>query len=172
MDTAARSPTECELRLLRQLQAEDGTDPKGYLKRTSCQFVLDYGWFYEPGPFPQEVERGVEGECYNNAFRLALQDKSLVYVEGFATGKSGLRIHHAWVTDGTGRAIDNTWRKPGIVYAGVPFTTQFVSITGLRNKGVDSLIDDWEHDWPLLRELTEQPEHWLEPRGRGVVEIA
>lgn len=172
MDTGARLPTEYELRLLRQLRANYNTNLKGYLKRTSRQFVADYGWFYEPGPFPQDVACGIENECYNNALRLTLEDKSLIYVEGFAAGASGLGIHHAWATDGAGRVIDNTWREPGVVYAGVPFTTPFVSVTGLRNEGVGSLIDDWQHDWPLLRRLTDQPEYWMEPRGRGVIEIA
>lgn len=172
MDTSARPLTESELGCVRLLQAKDNTNPKGYLKRTSRQFVFDYGWFYEPHPLPEHVECAREGECYNNALRLALEDSSLIYVEGFASGKGGPPIHHAWVTDGTGRVIDNTWSVPGAVYAGVPFTTQFVSITGLKNEGVGSLIDDWEHDWPLLRELTDQPELWMEPRGHGVIEIA
>jgi hypothetical protein len=96
----------------------------------------------------------------------------LIYVEGFAAGEGGLRIHHAWVTDGNGRVIDNTWRVPGVVYVGVPFRCGFVSLTGLKNKGVGSLLDDFANDYPLLRELSDKPEKWLEPNGKGTVRIA
>lgn len=158
--------------MLRQLRAKDGTNPKGFLKRTSCQFVHDYGWFYEPMELPIGVEPANENECYNNALNLALHDPSLIYVEGFCAGEGGLRIHHAWATNGDGRVIDNTWRTPGVVYVGVPFQCGFVSLTGLKNRGVGSLLDDFANDYPLLRELSDQPDHWLEPRGKGFLRIA
>jgi hypothetical protein len=158
--------------MLRQLRAKDSTNPKGYLKRTSCQFVNDYGWFYRPTPLPAGLELANENECYNNALNLALDNPSLTYVEGFAAGPGGLRIHHAWVTDGNGRAIDNTWRVPGIVYAGVPFKCGFVSLTGLRNRGVGSLLDEYTNDWPLLRELSDLPDTWLQVQGKGLMRLA
>ena len=100
---------------------------KRVLKRTSCQFVLDYGWFYTPSPLPKKVKPGTPNECYRNALELVLHDPSLIYVEGYASGAGGLPIRHAWVTDGHGRAIDNTCGELNFVYAGVPFVTRFVS---------------------------------------------
>jgi hypothetical protein len=75
--------------LLRQLHANDGTKRTGLLKRTSSQFVLEYGWFYTPSPLPQKLALGPDGECYNNALRLVLDDAKLIYVEGFAAGGGG-----------------------------------------------------------------------------------
>jgi hypothetical protein len=167
-----RELTQFERAMLRQLRANDETNPKGYLKRTSCQFVHDYGWFYDSGPLPQAVEPGDSNECYSNALVLALGDPSLIYVEGFAAGEGGLRIHHAWIAARNGLAIDNTWRVPGVVYVGVPFRCGFVSLTGLKNNGVGGLLDDFANDYPLLRELSDKPEKWLEPNGKGTARIA
>jgi hypothetical protein len=160
-----------ERAFIEQLQAKDSNNPKGFLKRTSRQFVLDFGWFYKPGPLPQGVVLANEGECFNNALILALADPKLIYVEGFAALDGGPRTFHAWVTDGTGRAIDNTWVTPGVVYAGVPFKRGWVSLMGLKNKGVGSLIDDWQHDWPLLRALGDKPKTWLELEGKGFAKL-
>jgi hypothetical protein len=167
-----RELTESERAMLHRLRAKHGTNAKGVLKRTPSQFIHDYGWFYEPAPLPDAVNPGNSNECYNNALVLALNEPSLIYVEGFAAGPGGLRIHHAWATDGTGRAIDNTWDAPDVVYVGVPFKCGFVSLTGLKNKGVGSLLDDYANDFPLLRELSDEPEKWLEPGGKGIVRIA
>lgn len=135
--------------------------------RTFFQFILEYGWFYRPAPLPTGLKRGTDGECYNNALRLALDNPNLIYVEGFGDGGGGRRFHHAWVTDGQGRAIDSTWRKPAAVYAGVPFRTSFVALVGLKNKGVGGLIDDSLNHFPLLNELGDRPEEWLDLRGKG-----
>jgi hypothetical protein len=168
-----RELTEFEQAMLRQLRAKDGTNAKGILKRTPSQFIHDYGWFYEPAPLPKTVEAGNADECYNNALVLTLNDSSLIYVEGFAVVRAeGFRIHHAWVTDGNGRAIDNTWEVPGVVYVGVPFRCGFVSLMGLKNKGVGSLLVDYANGFPLLGELSDQPEKWLDPRGEGITRIA
>lgn len=124
--------THDEQAMLRQLRAKDGTNAKGILKRTPSQFIHDYGWFYEPAPMPQAVGAGNADECYNNALVLALNDSSLIYVEGFAVRADSFRIHHAWATDGSGRAIENTWEVPGVVYVGVPFKPDGAQEQGRR----------------------------------------
>ena len=102
---------------------------KALLKRTMQQFVLDYGWWYEPAELPNHVPLGTPQQCHKNAIDLALADDSLVYCEGYALLKgSSLPIIHAWVTDGHGKAIDNTWPQPGVAYAGVPFRAGFVTL--------------------------------------------
>jgi hypothetical protein len=141
---------------------------KALLKRTMQQFVLEYGWWYEPVELSAEIDRATVGECHKNATDLMLTDNSLIYCEGYALFKPGSQpTLHAWVTDGHGRAIDNTWPQPGVAYAGVPFKGLFVSLTGLKNHATISLIDDYQNGYPLRGELGDRPDDWLELRGRG-----
>jgi hypothetical protein len=138
-------------------------------KRNKYEFVLEYGWWYDPLPLPDGVEPGPPQECISNAFNLALEDDFMTYCEGFVlSNASSTLVHHAWVTDGSGRAIDNTLREPSAAYAGVPFRTSFTNLYHLQNRAVICLLDDWEHDWPLLEELGDRPEEWLETKGQGV----
>ena len=170
-DGVKRELNEHEQSMLQQLRAGGSRLGNGVLKRSACQFILDHGWLYEPGPLRQGIGPGQSNECYNNALNLVLADESLVYVEGFTADECGLRIHHAWVTDGKGRAIDPTWAKPGVVYAGVPFKSSFVCKTGLKDKGLGSLLDDWEQGYPLLQDLGDRPDEWMEPRGIGFAKL-
>ncbi len=140
---------------------------KVLLKRTSQQFVLDYGWWFEPVTLPEGICCGAEQECHKNATELASDTGSLIYCEGFAKFQDGsMPVLHAWITDGHGRAIDNTWRVPGVAYAGVPFKTNFVITTALANHATISLLDDWQNDYPLRRELGDRPDEWFEYSGR------
>ena len=141
---------------------------KALLKRTMQQFVLDYGWWYEPVELPKHVSLGTPQECHKNAIDLAMEGDSLVYCEGFALSKgSSLPILHAWVTDGHGKAIDNTWPQPGVAYAGVPFRASYVTLTALKNDAIGSLLDDYLNNYPLRGDLGDRPGEWLEPRGSG-----
>lgn len=145
---------------------------KAHSIRTAQQFVLDHGWWYEPTEIPKGIATGTIQECHTNSVDLTLDDSSLIYCEGYALFKSGgVPTIHAWVTDGQGRAIDNTWPQPGVAYAGVPFKSLFVSMTTLKNRATISLIDDFMNDWPLRGELGDRPDEWLEIRGRGVKRI-
>ena len=138
-------------------------------KRTRYEFILEYGWWYEPSLLPKGVKAAPPGECVKNAFDLALDDDSLIYCEGVVLGtEASLPVHHAWVTDGTGQAIDNTLDAPAGAYAGVPFLTGFVNLCHLRSEDVISLLDDYLHDWPMLGELGGRPREWFDPDGRGV----
>jgi hypothetical protein len=166
-----RDLTQHEQAMLHQLRAGGGRPGNGVLRRSSCQFLLDYGWWYEPVSLPKDVAKGNPNECYQNALLLALERDELVYVEGFAAGPGGLRIHHAWVTDGKGRAFDPTWNELGVVYVGVPFNAGWVSLRGLTNKGVGSVIDDLEDGFPLLDDLGDRPDEWMEPRGMGFIKV-
>jgi hypothetical protein len=142
------------------------------LKRTAQQFVVDYGWWYEPVDRPRTIALGTPQECHTNATDLALADDSLIYCEGFALFNSGsLPTLHAWVTDGQGRAIDNTWSRPGVAYAGVAFKSFFVNMTALKNHATISLLDDWENGYPLRGDLGDRPDEWLELRGRGKARV-
>jgi hypothetical protein len=145
---------------------------KAFLKRTFQEFVLEYGWWYEPAELPMKSATGTPRECHKNAADLALADDSLIYCEGYALFKSGsLPTLHAWVTDGHGNAIDNTWPHPGVAYAGVPFTSFFVNMTALKNHATISLLDDYQNNYPLRGDLGDRPDEWLEIRGRGTERI-
>ncbi len=142
------------------------------LRRTIQQFVLEYGWWYEPVEVPPHIVAGVPNQCHKNAADLMSHDKSLFYCEGYALFESGTSpAIHAWITDGNGRAIDNTWPHPGIAYAGVSFKSLFVTMTSLKNHAIISLLDDWQNRYPLRGELGDRPDEWLEPKGKGVSRI-
>jgi len=97
-------------------------------------------------------------------------DNSLTYCEGYALFESGvIPTIHAWVTDGEGLAIDNTWPKAGVAYAGVPFKSDFVKKTRIKNLANISLLDDGANGWPLLRGLGDSPDEWLALQG-GVMQ--
>ena len=142
------------------------------LKRTMEQFVLEYGWWKEPVEVPSEIEGATISECHKNATDLMLTDNSLIYCEGYALFQPGsLPTRHAWVTDGHGRAIDNTWPQSGVAYAGVPFKGFFVSMTGIKNHATISRLDYYQNGYPLRGELGDRPDEWLELRGRGLEKL-
>ena len=133
---------------------------------------MEYGWWYEPVEQDKRFATGTPQECHKNATDLALADDSLIYCEGYALFKSGsLPTLHAWVTDGQGNAIDNTWPQPGVAYAGVPFQSLFVNMTALKNHATGSLLDDYLNNWPLRGDLGDRPDEWLQLRGRGTARI-
>lgn len=159
------------LEFLRNVQPTAAAVKAG-LKRTLQQFVLEHGWWYEPVKLPTGVCHGPEQQCFMNAMEIMASGYQLIYCEGFALYKSGsMPVLHAWTTDGQGHAIDNTWRQPGVAYAGVPFKSLFVMGTVLANGATISLIDDWQNGHPLRREKGDRPEVWLEPLGKSVLPL-
>lgn len=49
------------------------------------------------------------GNCFENAFVLALRDPTLRYMEGWATMEQSFPTHHAWVEHPDGSISDPTW---------------------------------------------------------------
>jgi hypothetical protein len=155
------------LAFLRRNAPTHGGEP--VFKRTLPEFVLQYGWWYEPSVLPKQIARGTPQECFNNATFLTVEDDSLIYCEGYALFRSDSEPRlHAWVTDGQGRAIDNTWPHSGVAYAGVPFQSLFVNMTALKNRATISLLDDYQNLYPLRSGLGDRPDEWLEVRGHGI----
>lgn len=166
-----RSPRDELLDFLRRSQATPAAKAL-LLKRTLQEFVLEYGWWYEPVEPDRKIPKGTPQQCHTNATNLTLDDNSLIYCEGYALLKSGSQpCVHAWVTDGRGRAIDNTWPESGVAYAGVPFRSLFVTMTALKNRATVSLLDDYQNNYPLRGELGDRPEEWLDLRGRGTERV-
>ena len=50
-----------------------------------------------------------------------------------------------------GNAIDSTWSRIGVAYAGVPFDLQWLNRRGLVNKAIICVLDDYHerlaHPW-------------------------
>ena len=86
-------------------------------------FLLKHGRFWQPHPLPDQYEMGrqVAGAAFANASFLAVMNKELRYVEGFAYGfDTGTRylLHHGWCVDAEDRVVDPTWGI-GVAYFGV-----------------------------------------------------
>lgn len=79
---------------------------------------------YAPAGKPDGYRWMEHKACFRNAFTLATGSHSLLYGEGFAlrplgSGGPHVWVHHAWVIDPDGRAIDVTWRDRGLRYIGI-----------------------------------------------------
>lgn len=111
--------------LLEWVQAMNKAAKRFRFRIGGADVILKHGRFFTPQKKPDWLPWEPTKMCFMNASRLALGDAELTYVEGFAD--SGLfPTEHAWAVDRQGRVLDNTWREPGVVYLGVPFTTWFL----------------------------------------------
>lgn len=91
------------------------------------QLVLECGTMIELKPLPKTIKMGQPRLCYANCQQLALKNRSLTYVEGYAIAAGvSLPLHHAWLLDTDGCAIDPTWETPGCCYLGIPLATAWV----------------------------------------------
>ena len=119
-----------------------------------ADFVLQEGRTWTPAQLPRGIRLGQPGQCYKNAFNLALRNR-ITYVEGYAGDV--VPIAHAWCIDEEGRVVDNTWSdSEQCVYFGVAFDSEYVESTVLRQR-IYGLIDMPETGWPLI---TGQHENW------------
>ena len=153
MDEHKLSPMEAEV--LRQLESRrKSISPKDTRKWTPSSFLLDKGWWYKPNPKPDHIPTGKMNECFSNAFWLAFEDPSLIYTEGFALyGENQIITAHAWVTDGKGNVIDNTWDHVGVAYAGIPLHIKWLNNSYVKQRAIVCVLDDYMNDWPILRDL-------------------
>lgn len=113
-------------------------------------------------------------ECFANCLQFVLTCRirglKVVYCEGFAT--SIIPIHHAWLNV-NGRVFDPTLRLKhpapvnrdedlqtnriwgdlqGREYFGVEFSdTAFLARRTLKTELFQSVIDDWQNNWPALK---------------------
>ena len=123
-----------------------GKLPSRYHYRNPYGFVLQEGRFFEPRPLPNSIERGAPRECFYNAWQTAIINE-LSYVEGYAVRKAkDLPVLHAWNLDTEGFVIDTTWEAVGVGYFGVILPQEFAP-----SLGTHSAIDNWESDFPMLR---------------------
>jgi len=135
------SQLECRVKFAR----DNDRLRNGWVYLNGADFVLQHGVWYNPSPLPESVPRGIDRECFGNAWRLAYNNFAH-YIEGYALA-TGVPVitHHAWVDYPNGRkAIDNTWNEPGTAYLGVKFPLIDVECGC-------SMLDNWEQGWPLFK---------------------
>ena len=101
--------------------------PSGYSK------VLASGKSFIPAKRPKGLRKKADKLCYMNAGRLALDDESLIYCEGFAKSEIGFITEHAWCITSEGVVIDPTWKNPEkCEYFGIPFKLEYLREVTLR----------------------------------------
>lgn len=122
-----------------------------------ADFVLREGTAYEAAAYDadrwgDETLWTMPRQCFRNALTLvSWRQSELVYVEGYALHM--IPVPHAWTVErATRRVVDPTWGDtPGTEYLGIPFRFEVVDeMTDARGKY--GVLDDWEHDWPLLQQ--------------------
>ncbi|WP_254511386.1 hypothetical protein [Anatilimnocola floriformis] len=139
---------------------------RGTIHSVVDPFLRRYGRRYLPQDLPTKYAGGKFGVCYANSYRLA-SEHAVTYVEGYAISTRTASPHlHAWCVDEKGLVLDPTWRS-GTFYFGIPFRLEFLkkAIAERTERGdcYYGWLDDWRPGWPLINELGEQPELWLEP---------
>ncbi len=118
--------------------------------RATHELVLEYGQPYRLGPRSFDGPRRTPKACFMNAARLAIQDPTLTYVEGYVyTGV--IPLEHAWCAHEDGYVVDPTLKVvPGddrvSGYRGVSFTTEYL-LTALARNRVWGLFG--HHNLPL-----------------------
>src|SRR4028119_1559046 len=96
----------------------------GWRYRGFEDLALKCGKIMEPKPLPKNIELGQPRLCYANSQRLAFKNRSITYVEGYAMAQGvSFPLHHAWLLDSDGYAIDPTWEPYGCCYLGVSLAT-------------------------------------------------
>lgn len=123
-----------------------GMTSKGYAYVCPQDFVLQHGTAYPADAF--ELVDGEAKLCYRNSLVNAVV-YGWDYVEGYALGNFGLAIHHAWCVKQDGTPVECTWGEPGVAYRGVTFPIMLVRDA---QKATGSVLDDWQRDWPILKE--------------------
>lgn len=127
-------------------RGENGTHTIGALER----FVIKHGYEFSGAvEIPERVMRGEMKKCFGNAAIVACMfPEEFIYTEGYALQEElPITISHGWLTDRRGNVVDPTWGNDRHVdYFGVLIKHKYVQ----TRMGL-SLIDDYEHGWPLVR---------------------
>lgn len=124
------------------------------LDKDTEKIIEKYGRRYKPAILPADIERGVQGICFDWCALQAVKNRKYTYVEGIALdpdlAQKGIKrwILHAWLTDGK-RAYDPTWNairdSDGkefplpTVYLGIPMAIQAV-VTFMRMTGYQGVL--------------------------------
>jgi hypothetical protein len=106
--------------------------PKGI--RTPAMLMKAYGQSYTFDASSFEGKRGTVHQCYANAGRLATDNHSLTYVEGYLL-MHGVPLEHAWCVDAKGHVIEPTITERGVGgYFGIPIKRSYLVRTIVKTK--------------------------------------
>lgn len=106
---------------------QDFGDPKRkemYFPFRVNALLIKYGRNWPSRPLSRGVKLGPEGNCYQNAYYLALKNRKFTYVEGLAN-----YCEHAWCVDREGKVVEPTWSKDlriGNEYFGIAFNLDWM----------------------------------------------
>ena len=145
-----------------------GSNLNGY----SCleDFILKNGAEWERIETPRKYPRGIPQACFHNAQLLCMDNPELTYCEGYAIGAI-IPVLHAWVLTPNGEAIDNTWSKDHLKsatqYVGVAMQLKYIIGELVKTRRHISLIDDYEHRFPILTAQRLRWEHPLNVKQRA-----
>ncbi|QLE46450.1 hypothetical protein FD723_40270 (plasmid) [Nostoc sp. C052] len=112
--------------------------------KSFCGFLLKYGQAY-----PKKIKRtftGEERQCFRNCTIGILENKNLIYCEGYAINQIfPFKTHHAWLINELGEVIDPTWdNEDGIdnAYFGIAFKPDFVCKIANKTKHYGVLTNE------------------------------
>ncbi len=128
--------------------------PEPYHYASSAAFALRHGSFFRPAPPMPELPKGKPNCCFYNCSRVLLTPagEQYQYAEGWA-GRPGGLLHHAWLVDRHGRAMDVTCGfKRCAFYFGVVIPRDQLLAYGVDGGTSTAVLDDWKRCWPILRQ--------------------
>jgi len=134
------SESELHYRLLshlakeRDLMSGQIKNPSQFHYQGMPDFVLREGQFFKPRPLPAGINYLEIRQCYENAFRTALEE-TFVYVEGYSrVSAQGYRISRESYTLALGRCSGGSpgmglrfsvcWKKHVVSWPGITFFTR------------------------------------------------
>lgn len=125
------------------------------LEHVPSIFTLRLGRAWAAQALPSWVKLGPMRQCYENAGTLCIENRDLIYVEGYAQAPGLPPIHHAWCVDDAGCVIDNTFRDSShSQYFGVPIRAETLSKL-VEETGCWGLFPEMMTPELLLRALDE-----------------
>jgi hypothetical protein len=92
--------------------------------------------------------------CFDNAYRLARRHPNQFrYVEGLALGV--IPVHHAWCLNPNDEVVDPTWAHRACGSVGTEYFGVVIPLSiarQIRSKTNNSILDNWQRGFPLMRE--------------------
>lgn len=158
--------------------------PKGYNYHGSEDYLLDRGREFKSQPLTDlertQVFAAVDNwgrrlpikQCFCNCQMLLFYDTAevLTYHEGYACGPAGMPVLHAWLSIGSRKVVDPTWRKEdfkrkgrlpdriigeipeGWTYFGVEIPRMDIIERAIDTEMTASFLEDWKGGFPLFKQ--------------------
>lgn len=163
--------------------------PTGYNYHGAEDYILDRGHQFESKRLTDKERlqlfaavdnwgrRFQLGQCFYNAQMLLFYDQAEVlrYYEGFAAGPAGMPVLHAWLSIGSHKVVDLTWRRqrykrtgrlPNRVIGAIPKGWAYYGVEIPRRTIIERILDtemsqshleDWKQGFPLFRQERIRP---------------